>query len=412
MCKKLAIISTHPIQYYAPVFALLAAKVELKVFYTQGTDTTNRFDYGFGRNIEWDIPLLQGYEYEFVNNIAKKPGTHHFSGIQNPDAIKKISDYNPDSILVYGWAYQSHLKIIRYFKGKIPIYFRGDSTVLNMANSLRGLFKKLLLTWVYRHIDVAFYVGSANKAYFKTYGLKEEQLIFAPHAIDNSRFSSNHLKGAKAIRGKFGILDDAILVLFAGKLEPVKNPELLLKAFIELSLPNVHLLFVGNGILEEKLKAESRKVKAESEKRKAESLSFNYAQDDNHNPDDNQGNIHFMDFQNQSQMPIVYQACDLFCLPSKSESWGLAVNEAMAAGKAILVSDQVGCAADLVKDRYNGAIFKSRSLPDLIKQLSLLCKSKSQLKTYGDYSREIINNWSFNNQVQSIKLELSKNATE
>jgi glycosyltransferase involved in cell wall biosynthesis len=134
------------------------------------------------------------------------------------------------------------------------------------------------------------------------------------------------------------------------------------------------LLFVGNGILEEQLKSKTKGSK----------------------------NVHFIAFQNQSQMPAIYQACDLFCLPSLSETWGLAVNEAMAAGKAVLVSTQVGCAIDLVKPTVNGEIFKSANLDDLTQKLKELTKNKEKLGHMGGLSQQIIQNWSFEKQVKAI----------
>ncbi|MNI79776.1 UDP-D-galactose:(glucosyl)lipopolysaccharide-1,6-D-galactosyltransferase [compost metagenome] len=114
--------------------------------------------------------------------------------------------------------------------------------------------------------------------------------------------------------------------------------------------------------------------------------------------------IHFLDFQNQTAMPVVYQACDLFCLPSQGpgETWGLAVNEAMAAGKAVLVSDKVGCAADLVKPMINGAIFKSGDLADLKQKLKTLTENKTKLAQMGLASHQIIQDWSFEKQVKAI----------
>ncbi|MFD0941977.1 glycosyltransferase family 4 protein [Pedobacter boryungensis] len=375
MTKKLAIISTHPIQYYAPVFQLLAKKIDIKVFYTAG-NALEKYDIGFKQKIEWDIPLLEGYKYEFLENSAKDKGSHHFTGVVNPNAIEQIKNYQPNAILIYGWAYKSHLKIIRFFKNKIPVYFRGDSTLLNQKSDFKNLLRNLFLTWVYKNIDAAFYVGSANKAYFKKYGLKDEQLIFAPHAIDNKRFGENRQEEASKLRAKFGIKEEEILVLFAGKLESVKNPMLLLSAFQKLNSIDIHLLFVGNGELEKSLKEQTK---------------------ENGQPE----NIHFLDFQNQTQMPTIYQACDLFCLPSNSETWGLAINEAMASGKPILVSDKVGCAVDLVNAK-TGSIFKHGDLTDLTQKLIALTQSKSQLKKMGENSLKYINNWSFEEQVNAI----------
>lgn len=375
MIKKLAIITTHPIQYYAPVFQLLAQKLEVKVFYTLGSSSLKKYDVGFKQKIEWDIPLLEGYNYEFLENVARDKGSHHFKGIVNPNAIEKVQDFQPDAVLIYGWAYRSHLKVIKHFKNKVPIYFRGDSTILNQKPSFKNLLKSIFLTWVYQHVDVAFYVGTANKAYFRKYGLKEKQLVFAPHAIDNKRFAESRNREALKIRANFSIKDEDILILFAGKLEAIKNPLLLLSAFKNIRKHGIHLAFVGNGALEENLKTTVKRSEIK--------------------------NVHFMDFQNQTQMPAIYQACDLFCLPSKSETWGLAINEAMACGKAILTSDKVGCAEDLV-DFENGAIFQSGNLAELTQKLIALTNDKSTLKTMGENSLNYIQKWSFEQQINAI----------
>ncbi len=381
--KKLAIITTHPIQYYAPVFSFLhqQRKIEIKVFYTLGEVGMNQHDPGFGKKVEWDLPLLQGYPYQFQKNTAKIPSSHVFWGIKNPDLIGEIKAWKADAILVYGWAYQSHLQAMRYFKGKIPVFFRGDSNLLDRKSSAKNSIKNIFLSWVYQKADHAFFVGTNNKAYFKKFGLKENQLTFAPHAIDNDRFAQNFAAEAEEIRAKHGIQKDEILILFAGKFEPVKNANLLLEAFKNLNQPNTHLLLVGNGPLEKELKAKKTVLKTASR-------------------------IHFLDFQNQSQMPAIYQSCDLFCLPSNSETWGLAVNEAMACGKAVLVSDKVGCAVDLVFEGKNGAVFQARSVLNLSDKLRQLCQNKALLEEYGHASAQIIQNWNFKVAVEAIQKKI------
>jgi len=379
---QLAIITTHPIQYYAPVFKLLHERkqVDIKVFYTWGEAATGKFDPGFDKKITWDIPLLDGYPYEWVHNTSSRPGSHYFNGVINPGLVKQVNNFKPDAVLVIGWAYSGHLKVIRYFKNRVPVLFRGDSTLLDETNGIKNILKSIFLKWLYRHIDHAFYNGTNNKAYFEKYGLKEARLSFAPHAIDNERFARERKNESLKLRQSLGITSTDILVLYAGKLEEKKNPVLLVNAFIGLNNENVHLLFTGNGVLESALK-----LKAEA-----------------------YGNIHFIDFQNQTYMPVIYQACDLFCLPSKgpAETWGLAVNEAMACSKAILVSDKCGCAIDLVRDGENGAIFKSGSLDDLLSCLKRLTLDKNRLAKYGELSASIIKPWDFLTIAKAIENKL------
>jgi glycosyltransferase involved in cell wall biosynthesis len=404
--KKLAIIITHPIQYYAPVFKLLNERrqIEIKVYYTWGQNSSRKHDPGFTRIIEWDLPLLEGYPFEWAINTSSNPGSHNYSGVKNPGLIRQILLFKPDAVLVFGWAYHSHLQVIRHFKSKLPIYFRGDSTLLDKPRSfLKLLLKKLFLTWVYSHIDKALYVGSANKEYFLKYGLEENQLYLAPHAVDNGRFAEDRSVQVHRLRKNLGLNNSDILILFAGKLENKKDPQILLDAFLELNKSEVHLLFTGNGKLEEQLKN-----KCHATRPIMNSTPINFT------GKTLTKRIHFLDFQNQSQMPVIYQACDLFCLPSKGpgESWGLAINEAMACGKAILASDKVGSSYDLVKEGDNGMIFKFTDLSDLKEKLEFLTASKTRLDNYGKKSKNLIRDWNFNNiasTIESIIIHESKN---
>ena len=166
MLRKLAIISTHPIQYNAPLFAMLAArgKIDIRVFYTWGAEVLQKkHDPGFDKIIDWDIPLLEGYEHTFVSNIARVKGSHHFSGIDNPTLITEVKSWAADAVLVYGWSFKGHMKILRYFHGKIPVYFRGDSVSDKEQPIVKKKIRQIFLKWVYKNVDVALYVVPATK---------------------------------------------------------------------------------------------------------------------------------------------------------------------------------------------------------------------------------------------------------
>ena len=374
---KLAIISTHPIQYYAPLFRLLSKndKIRIKVFYTFEKET-KVYDPGFGKSFQWDIPLLEGYEYSFVSNLGNN-GKSFFT-VNNPTLIPEIQAWDADAVLIFGWNYRSHLKAMRYFKGKVPVLFRGDSTLLDEKPGIRKMLRRLFLKWVYSHVDIAFYVGTNNKVYFLKHGLKNEQLVFAPHAVDNGRFGENAAykkMEALAWRSKLGIAASDLVFLFAGKLEPKKNPAILIESFSEIKNEKIKLILLGDGILKEQLKSLSK----------------------------NDERISFVEFQNQQEMPVVYRMADVFVLPSMGpgETWGLAVNEAMACGRAVIVSNRCGCAADLVLDDTNGYIFKSGDKQDLnAKMKKMIDAEKTTLMKV--QSLRIIKDWSFENIVNAI----------
>ncbi len=375
--KKLAIITTHPIQYNAPLFKLISErnKIGLKVFYTWEQSKEKVFDKKFGKEIKWDIPLLEGYDYTFVKNTAKTPGSGHFLGVINPTLTREIKDWQADAILVYGWNHHSHFKTIHYFKGKIPIYFRGDSTLLDEIPGLKTTIRRVWLKFVYRFIDYALYVGTNNKQYFIKHGIKERQLVYTPHAIDNERFfdkDNQYTRKAKVWRQDLGYAEKDIVILFVGKFEQKKTPLLLIE--FAKKLPGYQFLFVGNGKLENNLKEQARDLQ----------------------------NVQFLSFQNQSLMPVVYRLGNIFLLPSKgpNETWGLVINEAMACSLPILASDKVGAAIDLVRHGKNGYIFESGNEKDLQEKFLLLEKT---FREFGKKSKEIIKNWSFESIVDAVE---------
>lgn len=365
--KRLAIISTHPIQYNAPWFKMLTEQneIKLKVFYTWSQRQYDFFDKDFGKEIKWDIPLLDGYDFIFVSNTAKKPGNKNFWGIKTPSLISKVLEFGPTHILVFGWNFHAHFKTMFYFKGKIPVLFRGDSTLLdydfkNLVSVLKSVksgnfitpsnkylkykLRKGVLSFMYRYVDKALYVGTNNKDYFVTHGLKNHQLVFVPHAIDNDRFTDTSERNfkfqASEWRQELGIRDDDFVILFAGKLEQKKAPLLLIEAFTQLNkqLTNAKLIIVGNGPQEEDIRDRVARNK----------------------------NIQLLPFQNQTQMPLVYRLANVFCLPSMGpgETWGLAINEALASGIPVVVSSKVGCAIDLVTPEQ-GCSFEAGNISDL-----------------------------------------------
>jgi glycosyltransferase involved in cell wall biosynthesis len=380
--RRLAIVSTHPIQYYSPVFRALAAsdQIELRVFYTWSQAAADGlFDSGFGTEVKWDIPLLDGYQHQFVRNIAKRPGPDHFGGLNTPTLAQEIEAWRADAVLIYTWNSHSHLQALRYFKGRLPVLFRGDSTLIDRRVWWRALLRRLFLTWVYSHVDVAIAVGTHNRSYFAWCGLPLHRIAFAPHSVDTARFaadSARHENLAAQWRQELGIDPEAIVILFAGKLQQKKNPNLLLDTFSQLRNES-HLVFVGNGELELELMARAEGIK----------------------------NVHFMPFQNQSVMPAVYRLGDVFVLPSQGpeETWGLALNEAMASGRAVIASTKVGGACDLIETGRDGWIFESgdrNALEDILRRA--VEGGRSVLRAMGSAAQARSVHWSTEESARGI----------
>jgi glycosyltransferase involved in cell wall biosynthesis len=380
---KLAIVTSHPIQYYAPWFRYLAAEpdFDIKVFYLWDFGVTQQLDVGFQQSIQWDVPLLNGYEHEFVANISSQPGTHHFWGLQNPNLSQQVNAYKPDAVLLLNYNYASLYRFIfQWDSSQAPLLFRGDSHRLVPRSGMQEWARRQVITHLYRYFSALLYVGKANYNYFQHHGVSSRKLFFAPHAVDNDRFLTQ-LEEAKlaasAWKQRSGIPTNHRVILFAGKFEAKKRPKDLVQAFLQADLPQVSLLLVGAGPLESELRSQAA----------------------------GQPNIFFAPFQNQTQMPRTYAAADLFVLPSfgPEETWGLAINEAMCMGCPIIVSTHVGCAQDLVHPDQNGLVFPAGDISALADRLQKALSDRKRLREWGEESHRIITRYSYEQTTQGLR---------
>jgi glycosyltransferase involved in cell wall biosynthesis len=425
---RLAIVTTHPIQYYAPWFRWIVANtgIELRVFYLWDFGVTQQRDPGFGRTVEWDVPLLEGYDYEFVPNTSARPGTDRFFGIRNPELGARVKRWKPDAALLIGYKYATMMRLIfsPFRQRQFPLLFRGDSHRLEargQRSEVRGQRSEIrsqkprgegqrsevslpgrslgegwraeggknrrskfeirnwLISAIYKRFAAFLYVGQANREYFQIHGVPDSKLFFSPHAVDTERLMAEPEKtraAAAAWRRELGIPPDHLVILFAGKFEEKKRPLDLLEAFRLLNEPDVSLLFVGSGHLEQELRERAAPVP----------------------------NVFFAPFQNQSNMPRTYAACDLFVLPSfgPEESWGLAINEALCLARPVIVSDHVGCGPDLVEPGGNGLVFPAGDVKALTAALQEAMRDREQLRRWGTRGREIVSRYDFASATRGL----------
>jgi glycosyltransferase involved in cell wall biosynthesis len=339
--RRLAIVLSHPTQYYSPWFRWIRGHtdIDFRVFYLWDFGVTHQRDPQFGARFKWDVDLLSGYDSEFIPNTAKSPGAEHFFGFRNPGLARRLGEWRPDALLLYGYRWASHMRVIAWARlHGIPLLFRGDSHLLGRG-APRGL-KRLALRSLFSQFASFLYVGAANRDYFTTFGVPETKLHFAPHSVDAALYDpkeGGHAEAAALLRAKLGLGPGTRVALFAGKLVPAKQPMELLEAFIKVNAEGTALVIVGDGPERDRLEqAVSADAASAGCKR-----------------------VFFLPFANQSEMPSRYLLADVFVLPSRGlyETWGLAVNEAMHMGVPCLVSNRVGCQRDLVIHGETGWVF-------------------------------------------------------
>lgn len=353
-------------QYYAPWFRHIARenRLALRVFYLWDFGVRAQKDPGFGSDVVWDIPLLEGYEHEFVPNTARRPGMDHFGGLRNPSLRARVLEWKPDAALLIGYAYSSMLSFLLR-AGELPLLFRGDSHRLaGEAGGIREKLKLCVRRSIFSRFRMFLPVGRANADFFRASGVPPSKMLFAPHCVDNARFRDNATPEAGLRwRRQWDIPMETRVVLFAGKFERKKRPDDLLAAFRNLP-DGCRLVLVGNGEMEEALRARAAEMP---------------------------GRVTFVPFQNQSAMPAVYAAADVLVLPSFGnwETWGLAVNEAMACGVPAIVSSHVGCGPDLVRPGETGWIFPAGDVAALHDCLRLALDDPSR-KEAGRRARQLV----------------------
>ena len=322
---RLAIITSHPVQYYAPLFRELARTIDLHVFFAHDATPAQQAAAGFGAAFRWDVDLLSGYAHSFLRNVAADPDANRFGGCDTPEIGARLRAGRFDTVLALGWHLKSQVQGIAAAKRQgLPVMIRGDSQLGISRSPAKRAAKALAYPLLLRTFDAALYVGARNRDYYRHYGYPEKRLFHSPHAIDTDWFAARAGAAVRTEkRAQLGLGDDDRVVLFAGKLLPFKRPLDAVAAVAGLRQGGVpaRLMIAGSGELSDALNAEARR-------RDVPVLDLG--------------------FLNQSEMPAAYAAADALILPSDGgETWGLVCNEALACGTPIVASDEAGCAPDL-----------------------------------------------------------------
>ncbi|TEU13318.1 MAG: glycosyltransferase family 1 protein [Anaerolineales bacterium] len=385
---RIAALFSHPIQYFAPLFRALASRpdVDLTTYLCSRQGLEEYVDPGFGKAVSWDIPLLEGYRYKFLPNLRRGQGARGFFSLINPAIVRELQRERYDALWVHGYMHATNwLAFLAARVTDTPILLRGESNLLRPRPWWVRLVKGVVLRALLSQVSACLYIGTRNREYYEHYGVPDERLFFTPYCVDNAFFQAqaDHFRPQRnKLREEFGIVDDRPVILFCGKLIPKKQPLRLLEAFAQVrrDFPCA-LLYVGDGALRSEIE----------ERIELENI-----------PD-----VRITGFLNQSEVPKAYTAADVLVLPSTweggdSETWGLVVNEGMNFGLPIVVTDQVGCAPDLVREGENGYVVPYHSVEELEKALEKLVADPERRYAFGQRSLEIIQGWDIDHTVEGI----------
>lgn len=327
----LVIVTSHPIQYQAPLWRALAATgLKFEVWFLTPHAVKPSFDREFGRTFAWDADLLRGYPHRFLP-VKEGWQLNRFRGIRlSTDWKTLLREAGATSLWLEGWRFSTLWRAAQAGRRlNLKMILRGETNDLEARSGPRAALRGILLRRYFALFDHFLCIGTANRRFYEKSGVRPDRLISAPYAVDNGHFSRQAAEARPARhewRRQNGIPIDAVVPLFCGKMIAKKRPLDFVRAAAawqpRLQRP-LHLLFAGDGELQETVRAEMMQRSLQGT---------------------------FLGFCNQGAMPAVYAAADLLVLPSDhGETWGLVVNEAMAAGLPCAVSDRCGCAEDLVR---------------------------------------------------------------
>lgn len=388
---RLAALFSHPIQYFAPLFRTLAARsnVDLTVYYCSRQGVDEYRDAEFGTNVKWDIPLLEGYRYQFLSNWRCNIPVGSFFSLINPSIVRELRKERYDAIVIHGYSHLTNW--LAFLAAKVvgtAILLHGESHLLDVRPPAIRMSKKILLRLLMKWIDAGLYIGSRNQEFYKHYGLSEGRLHGAPYTVDNAYFQAQAKVLScqrQKLRALLGVHDDRPIILFVGKLIPKKQPLQLLRAFSRVRRKHqCALVFVGDGALRSEIE---QAVSSEAIP-----------------------NVHITGFLNQSELPKAYAAGDLLVLSSAwGETWGLVANEAMNFGLPIIVSNKVGCAGDLVRDGDNGYVVPWNDLDALNIVIGTLIADAGLRHSFGQRSFEVIEGWGIEQTANGIVQAVARN---
>ncbi len=366
--QKLAFLISHPTQYHSPLFRELAKnpEIDLTVYFCSRIGLGEHYNKTYERVLKWDIPLLEGYNYFFLKNPFQIFG--------------EFRKNKYDALIVHGYNLLTHwFAFIGARFTKTPLILKGEADTEKSSNFLKKFLKKIILTPLFKKANAFLYSYSLNKEYFKNYGVPEGKLFFCPSAVDNDFWRKKHeeLKGEKEkIKSELGVKNKKLpIVLFVGQfIQRKRITDLLEAAKILKGRINFNVLLVGEG--------------------KGKGSLIKFVRDN-----ELEGNVYFLGFKNQSELPKIYTIADIFVLPSEYDPSPKALEEALNFGLPVQVSRGVKIAPDLILE---DGIYNTGDIKELADGIEKLLTNEEIYEKASKHALEISSKWSLAEDVNGI----------
>ncbi len=265
----------------------------------------------------------------------------------------------PKALLLCGYNDPGRLRVLAYCRSAgIPVFLVGDSNIRgDRASGIKAAIKRAVVSRVIAACDGVMPCGACGAEFFKKYGARDERIFQFPYEPDYALIEGLTQPAIDGVARVLGLRPDRHRIVFCGRMIPAKRPDLAIGAFAAIAdeRPDWDLVMIGAG---DGLDAAKARV-----------------------PERLRGRVLFTGFiGDQTTISAIYRSSDVFVLPSEYEPWGVVINEAVCAGMAVVASNAVGAAVELVRDGESGRLVTPGSLPALAAALRETTESATLAK--------------------------------
>jgi glycosyltransferase involved in cell wall biosynthesis len=382
--RRLLLVFTHPVQYTSPFLREMVkmSMFEIVAAYCSLQGAEPGYDHGFGVDVVWDVPLLEGYPWITVDNVARRPGLNRFWGLINPGLWALVRGGKYDAVLAYtGYANASFwiLAIAAKVNG-VPLLFGTDATSLKPRDGKRwkSLIKTYLLPLIFRLADAVVIPSDAGRQFMRSLGVPAADIFLTPFAVDNFWWKQRAAAvDRKATRQHWRVPNDASVLLFCAKLQPWKRPSDVLRAYARLRTTDTYIVFAGDGPLRADLEAQAKLLGISDR-------------------------VRFLGFVNQTGLPSVYRSSDLLVLTSEYDPCPVVVCESMLCSCPVAMSSEILGRLDLVKHNVTGYIFPCGDIEALSNTISEALRDPLKLSHLGKAASARMDTWTPRDNVKGV----------
>jgi 1,2-diacylglycerol 3-alpha-glucosyltransferase len=361
--RRLVILTEIISPYRIPLFNLLARDpdVSLHVIFLSETDPGLR---------QWQVYKSEiRFSYQILPAWRKRLGRYNM--LLNFGLSSALKASSPDIILCGGYNYLASWRALFWARSRnIPFLLWCESNVQDLRR--RHALVEILKDEFFQKSTGFLVPGKSAHEYVRVHRINDDRIFTAPNAVDNELFataSKTARQNARALRAQLGLPQRYIL--FVGRLVPEKGVFELLSAYAKLderTREQVGLVYAGDGAARRELEVRSASISP--------------------------GMVRFAGFVQRDPLARYYALADMLVLPTYNDPWGLVVNEAMACGLPVIVSQVAGCAADLVKENWNGMLINPKDVLSLAAAIGRVAGNCELRDAMGINSAELISTYS------------------